>query len=429
MSEGFVASDYNDVELLPFFRTVANESAAAAAAIMAGLDNNLSNPPTAFQQYMADLVAAGTVAESYLDRAAAATLRAKFAAGLFDGAGYANVTALQQLDSAPHRALARSAAASSLVLLQNVNHTLPLSFAGMKRVAVVGPNAGCAAGVPNLACPAAAATLGGYSNAGSHVVTVLEAVQAAANASGVTVSFSVGADTDTYNATLIPSAVAAVEGADVAIVVVGDSSEGYNAGTCGEASDRDDLDVPGSQMDLLYALATSTTTPLVVVLIHGRPMTFGAGGGNRWLPFNGLLDRFAAVVSAWRPGEEGGNAVVDVLTGAVNPSGRLAQSWPRSVGQCHQTTPWMQRWWENNWDYAPSHSIPKSPLFPFGFGLGYSTMNVTGLAASPTSLPAADTAAVITFTATVNNVAGPAGAYVVELFFAPVSPPVYLSCA
>lgn len=112
---------------------------------------------------------------------------------------------------------------------------------------------------------------------------------------------------------------------------------------------------------------------------------------------------------------------MDIVTGAVNPSGRLPQVWPRSVGQVHQSTPWYARWWENNFDYAPQLSVPRSPLFPFGYGLSYSVFSVSGLSVSPATVSRANTSVSVTLTTSVSLASGPPGSYVVQVYYSQVT--------
>jgi beta-glucosidase len=168
-------------------------------------------------------------------------------------------------------------------------------------------------------------------------------------------------------------------------------------------------------MQMLEAL-TRTGKPIVAILVHGRPVTFGGINGNR------LLQNLSAVLSTWRPGEEGGPAVWELLTGYVNPSGRLSQSWPRSAGFVHsQTSPWFSKR-QGDFDlvdYArdgpglPHHT--STPLFPFGWGLSYSTFNVTGDSAQ--IVPAsAGGVAMVEMKATVHNTGAAAGKTVVAVY-------------
>jgi beta-glucosidase len=429
LAAGFLMSDEGDVRALTDFSLVTDERAAAAAAVTAGVDIDLSDAPTAYAAHLADLVVSGAVPAAALDRAAAAVLRAKFAAGLFDGATYVNASRLPAVNNGTARALTRRAAAESLVLLKNENATLPLDLArgspsAPLRVAVLGGNAGCDLSTPAWACPAVYAQVGGYAHTGASVVTVLDAFAAAAEASAgkLVVSFAEGASPANTNASGIGAAVAAAAAADVVVVVLGHGTLSIATGDCGEEMDADDLDLDGAQGDLLWALLTTAGVPRVVlVLVHGRPLTFGAGAASRWAPYNGMLDlpRLGAVVAAWRPGQEGGNAVLDVLTGAVNPSGRLAQVWPRHVGQVRQRTPWSQAFSPAaGRGYAPWHVALDSPLYPFGFGLSYNNATFTAIAVSPESAAAnAPLSTDLVFTVDVANAAGPAGLVVVQLYF------------
>ena len=198
-------------------------------------------------------------------------------------------------------------------------------------------------------CDAMRSYLGGYSNLErstdavldnhAHVVTVLEAAMNAANASGgaFNVSWAAGVDSRNFDTSGIAAAAALAAAADVAIVVLGDGGEsiGYDGSvSCGEGADRPSLDLPGVQLDLLAAVI-ATGTPTVLVLNHGRPVTFGADyGGSVVSKFGGpgLDTKASAVLAAFRSGCEGGNAIWDLLTGVSSPSGRLPQSWPIAVG-------------------------------------------------------------------------------------------------
>ena len=168
------------------------------------------------------------VPRAALDRAASATLRTKFAAGLFDNATYVNTSRLVEINAPATRALSRRAAAESIVLLKNVNGSLPLALAaphGPRTVAVIGPNAGCANAT---SCGAAASQLGGYTNMGADVVTVYDAfVNASAHVGGAfRVTFEQGAYVSNPDVSLIPAAVAAARAADVAVVVLGHETIG-----------------------------------------------------------------------------------------------------------------------------------------------------------------------------------------------------------
>lgn len=301
-TQAFLASDYGDVGNLPGFGVALNCTDSAIMAVTAGLDQDLGN---ACYGSLLTSVTSGLVPVSYIDRSVANVLRQKFATGLFDGYALVNLTALSQLDSPAHRQLAYDAAAGGVVLLQNTGGLLPLSVGTggrYRRIAVIGPNAGCV-NPADATCDATNAQLGGYTNYGAKVVTVRAAIEAGAAAGGYNVTFARGANIDDGNATMIAAAVAAAAASDVAIVVLGDSSDGYGAGSCAEGIDADSLDLVGSQLPLLQALVTQTTVPIVLVGIHGRPFTLGSGPSAFTGANNALLSRIPAVLAAWRPGE------------------------------------------------------------------------------------------------------------------------------
>lgn len=249
------------------------------------------------------------------------------------------------LDGHANRVLAREAAEQSMVLLKNVNGFLPLDFTGVHG-AKDGVNAGGdrvnrglnVALVGQLADDAVN-QCGAYYNAGASVTTIKEAFEAAMP-TAASVVWARGANTDDRNLTMVQNAVDVAKAADVAVVVLGDSTH-----TCGEMVDRSSLELPGGQQELLEALV-ATSTPVVLVLINGRPVSFGGFGSDQPLcaktgsstgdcKTGTVLDKVAALLVAWRPGEEGGPAVFNVLSGAANPSGRLTSAWPRYVYDAH----------------------------------------------------------------------------------------------
>lgn len=433
LTKGFIATDYQDISILVNFKTVANLSQAAFAAITAGVDNDLNNFGDHAFLNLPSLISSGILSINYLDRAVSNTLRAKFAAGLFDGNCYVNTSRFNEIDSFEHRTLAREGAHQSITLLLNSNTStpnqrpiLPLDLSStttLKRIAVIGQNGACSPGEIGINCPAVRAMAGGYTNLGANIVTVHDALITAANNSGniFQVSYSLGATPDSYNTSSISPAVSLAASSDIAIVVVGDSACGYGCGTCAEGVDTDNLDIPGAQMDLLYALVTQAPqTPIIVVLVNGRPATFGAGMSNRWMPLNGILEKFAAVLVAWRPGEEGGTAIVDILSGLVNPSGKLTHTWLTSVGQVKQTGPYLQRYFELQAYYGPDRTIPDSPLFPFGWGLSYSTFQITDSQVFPTTVRNIDIRnTMINVTFTLKNIQGPDGEVPIQFYYSP----------
>jgi beta-glucosidase len=346
-----LVSDCNDIGAMQYFRVAGNLSRNTGLAMRAGVDGDLQcgqlgTGTLADAAYFSNIPATlqdGFASEADLDELVVHVLTQKFAAGLFD-APLAPEAWLARLDAPPARALAYEAASQSIVLLQN-NGVLPLDLSKQPRLALIGPHmvckvgqeagegssAGSEAGKPT-GCDARDAMLGSYTLDDGLVSVPL--LPAALNSSfpGVPFTVSSGCAIDgDPRLDLIPAALAAAAAADYAIVALGDS-----LATCGEWADRDSLDLPGGQLALLGALLNGTTTPVVVVLIHGRAASFG--------PANALLAQCAAVVEAWRPGEEGARAVWDILAGLVAPSGKLVSQWAQNVGQMNSgAQPWLAR--------------------------------------------------------------------------------------
>lgn len=374
---GVALSDCNDIGAIRDFGIAANHSEAAAMALTAGIDWDLQCGTEAEQWgygngYLEQALEEGLVGEDVLDEVVTRVLVQKFGSNLFD-APFTDPSAAADLDSPAHRALAYEAAVQSLVLLQNKNHTLPVALKG-QTVALFGPLSG---GSPKDTNEADTAMVGSYVLSGAQVVSVAAALAAKAAAtvsyfdSGCTARGGVAPGDGCSD---LAGATAAAKAADVSILVLGDGDR-----ACGEWGDRDSLDLTGGQLQLLEAVA-GVSRKTIVVLLHGRPQTFGLD--------NAVLTKVDALIAAWRPGEEGGNAIVDVLTGASFPSGKLAQSWPQNVGQVGGgAVPWLQRtrgkWVANHRGCVESEggrcynpyvsSFESTPLFHFGFGLTYTS--------------------------------------------------------
>jgi beta-xylosidase len=351
---GTVVADYFAVDFLQTLHRVAGSPAESAhLALAAGIDVEL---PT-LKCYGKDLVTAvraGTVPESLVDRAARRVLLQKCELGLLD-AGWSPETPAGtiDLDSAENRAVARRLAEESVVLLSNPDGVLPLA-PGL-RIAVVGPRASDALAM--LGCysfPSHVGTLHPEVPLGIDVPTLLDALRAELPDAKVTFTEGCGvSDADTSG---FAEAVAHASAADVCVAVLGDRSGLFGRGTSGEGCDVADLALPGVQGELLDALV-GTGVPVVLVLLTGRPYALGRWDG-----------RLGAVVQAFFPGEEGGPAVSGVLSGRLNPSGRLPVSVPRGPGG----QPWT--YLQPPLGLADEvSSLDPTPLYPFGHGCSYTT--------------------------------------------------------
>lgn len=275
----------------------------------------------------ADAVKAGLLTQDSLDRAARNVLTQKFATRLVDNP-YTPATAASIAKVVnTHSALAKKVAVAGSVLLTNVDRTLPLTLGATSTIALVGPNAGCD-NSSLTSCDAMRSLFGGYTGwPGDDKVFSFKKTAETEGVlpKGAKLLYAEGCKTSGNDTSGFAAAVEVAKKADVVIAVVGDSGDlGWNQNTCGEDDDRTVLDLPGVQPELLDAILQAVpNTPVVVVLVHGRPVTFVR---------HNLLPRLSAVLATWRPAEQAGPAVWDLLLGKENPSGRLAQAWIRSAG-------------------------------------------------------------------------------------------------
>jgi beta-glucosidase len=387
--DGTVVSDYFAVNMLQEYHHVARSKAEGAhQALDAGIDVEL--PFTdCYGAPLRDAVQSGIIPESLIDVSVRRVLAQKIALGLFDNP-YVD-TGSVEFDTPEQRQLARQIAQKSIVLLKNDNQTLPLSKS-LDSIAVIGPNADS---IRNLfgdyAFPAHIETLLELKKQGSvfkqplpddiesaddfiPAISVLSAIRNQV-APTTKVHYAKGCDVLDPSTDDFAQAVEAARKAQVAIVVVGDKSGLTDSCTSGEARDRAELDLPGVQAQLVKALY-DTGTPIVLVLINGRPISLG------W-----IADSVPAIVEAWLPSEEGANAIADVLFGDVNPGGKLPISFPRTVGQVpvfygHRPSGGRSHWKENYVETSVK------PLYPFGFGLSYTHFEFSNLRVAPVTVQA-----------------------------------------
>ncbi|WP_036960893.1 beta-glucosidase family protein [Promicromonospora kroppenstedtii] len=369
--DGVVVADYFGVAFLSVMHAIAaDRGAAAAAALEAGVDVELPSGD-AYLEPLAALVKDGEVPVEIVDRAVLRALAQKEELGLLEPGAYEDEPpAVVDLDSPAHRDVARRLAEESVVLLSN-DGVLPLGGWHDKpaRVAVIGPNAdrpealmGCYSfanhvlahhpGVPN----------------GFEIPSLAEALGAEFERAGLPVpelTHARGCDVEGDDTSGFAEAVAAAEAADVAVVVVGDQAGLFGRGTVGEGNDSESLDLPGVQRELVEAVL-ATGKPVVMVLLTGRPYAIG------WA-LDGTGETVGArkpgaVLQAFFPGEEGGSALAGVLSGRVNPSGRLPVSLPRSAGA--QPYSYLHPILGGASEVTSTDS---TPVRSFGFGLSYTT--------------------------------------------------------
>jgi len=369
---GFVVSDYTAVMELIHHGIALDPATATRKAITAGVDVDMMSH--FYDTQLPGLVRSGQVPMAVVDEAVRRVLRVKFATGLFEHpyAEGLEVTAAV----AGHRPLVRKAAEESFVLLQNDKLAsgaplLPLSLAS-KRVALIGPLAddaeqmiGAWSGAPNL----------------HDTITLRKALAERTQQLGGTLLYAKGTEIDDPSQAGFPAAIEAARASDVAILALGESSR-----MSGEAGSRTSLELPGNQQQLLEAVA-ATGKPVVLLIFSGRPLVL-----------NWAAQHIPAIMETWFPGTEAGNAIADVLYGDVSPSGKLPMSFPRAVGQeplYYNQFPTGRPPTGIDLSKPPTGDsrffsryidVPNDALFPFGYGLSYSTFSYRDVKVSRTSI-------------------------------------------
>jgi beta-glucosidase len=404
--ESLVVSDYFTVALFQVVHKIAKDEAdAARLALTAGIDVELP-AQVCYGQPLQEQVEKGLIAESLVDRAVGRGLALKIRLGLFENPYVEAEKAAKIFDMPEHRRLALEAARKSIVLLRNKGNLLPLGKK-IATIAVIGPNADSKR---NL--------LGDYSylannefvhelegkpldtEAGVPIVTVLEGIRAKVGA-GTKLLYAQGCEIHRASPEALDEAARVARAADVVILVVGGKSGGARSCTCGEGRDAAELYLTPSQEKLVEVVGAAGT-PVVLVLVSGRPHSLKP-----------MADKIPAIIEAWLPGEEGGNAVADVIFGDCNPGGKLPISFPEKAAQIpvyYAQKPSKGKSPFGDYDYLDSSS---KPLFEFGFGLSYTTFELTDLRIDPEKI-APDGALVIKVD--VRNSGSVAGDEVVQLY-------------
>jgi beta-glucosidase len=403
--KGFVVSDAMAIGNLVIQGFARDGRDAAFRAVSAGLNMDMAS--NTYPQQLAGLVEDGTLKLADIEEAVRPILAVKFRMELFEQP-YVDEAKLEQVVVLPeHRKEARLAAHRSMVLLRNEGGLLPLTK-NLKKVAVIGPLA-----------DSKEATEGSWMVFGHKpaAVTVLEGLRV--RLPGAKVDYAPGPEiqrdipswfeimmsgdkkpsqTPEQAEAAFQAAVATARKADLVVMVLGE-----NADMAGEAASRASFDLPGRQEELLKAVV-ALGKPVVLVLLNGRPLSIVWAAEN-----------VPAILEAWEPGSEGGHAVADILFGDVNPGGKLPVTFPRKASHA-------PLYYARNLTHSPESSpmynprywdgLP-TPLYPFGFGLSYTTFSITNLKVSATQVKVGDS---VTVTAEVTNTGSVAGDEVVQLY-------------
>lgn len=407
--DGYVYSDWGAVEMLHEPQRVAESNQEAAMkAVKAGV--NLEAPGPATFKFLKESVEKGELEEAYIDSAVADILRIKFRAGLFDGKRPFSKQHLDEvLHSQKHIDIAREVAEEVCILLTNNNHTLPLDENKIKSIGLIGPNA-------------AHVQFGDYTftHEDKYGVTVLQGIENYVG-SKAKIVYAKGCGITNFSKEGFNEAINVAKQSDVVIMVCGGSSnisggiggelngdKSHEFATCGEGFDRPVLNLPGIQEDLIREVK-KTGKPIVLVLINGRPYT---------IPW--LKENMNAILEAWYPGEQGGNAIANLLFGKVNPSGKTTQDWPQTSGHIYTQYNYLpvSRGYYNKpgslenpgRDYV---DYSTDALFPFGYGLSYTTFEYRNLVLKDTVLEKSEN---LEAEVTIKNTGEREGKEVVQLY-------------
>jgi len=403
--EGFVVSDANAVRNLATHGFAADLTDAGARAVNAGVDMEMAIADPA-HAHLPEAVESGAVSEETLDTAVRRVLEAKLRLGLLDDPYVDELHAREVLGDPAHREVARVAAERSAVLLRNEGDLLPLDRGSVDSIAVIGPLADSKRDTLGPWC---------FDFDLDETVTVLDGIRGTAG-DAVRVEYAPGIrpaqrvfasmfDMFPGNAPEDPEgfdddaelarAVELARAADVAVVVAGEWQN-----MIGEAASRSSLELPGRQLELLRAVA-ETGTPVVLLVMHGRPLDLRWAAGN-----------VPAILDIWYPGTQGGAAVANLLFGDVAPGGKLPFTWPRTVGQVpmiyshtrsHEPENQARRYWDEE----------STPLFPFGHGLGYTRFEYGEPTVDRDAIAPGDT---LTVSVDVSNAGARQGDEVVQLY-------------
>lgn len=385
--EGFYVSDWNDVSRIASLHHTAEDfKEASKLAVEAGLDMHMHGPD--FADYIVELVNDKELALSRVDYACRKILEAKFKLGLFENP-FVNLPSIKnKLRTEEHKKTSLEASRKCITLLKN-NKTLPLKKAESKTIFISGPNAN------NMT------TLGDWVSPQpeDNLITILEGMQDIGGTMGYKVDYvDSGQKSKLMTDADINKAVKQSKLADIHVLVLGENSfrHDWSNKTTGENIDRATLQLSGKQLQLAKKIK-SKGKPFIVILVNGSPIA------EPWIQNNA-----DAIIEAWEPGNYGGQAVAEVIFGKVNPSGKCPVTVPRSVGQLQMV-----------YNYKPStykhkyHTEKKTPLYPFGFGLSYTTFSYSNLKISGEMITESDEVLV---SVDIKNTGAMAGEEIAQLY-------------
>ena len=391
---GFVVSDYTGVNELVPHGFAEDEQHAAELSVNAGIDMDMTG--ATFIKHLSKSVEEGKVSEETIDNAARRILEMKFLLGLFDDPyRYLNEERARKNSMTPEfMETARKAVAASVVLLKNENNLLPIPKETAVTLALVGPLMN-----DSVNLNGEWAGLGDRNKS----VPILKGLTEKYKDSAVKLIYAEGSSIDETTPGMIAGAVSAARRADLVVAAMGESFH-----WSGEAAVRTDIRLPEAQRQLLEALK-ETGKPIVLVNLSGRPLDLSRED-----------EEMDAILQAWFPGTQGGHGIADVIAGDYNPSARLVMSFPRNVGQIpiyynRKNTGRPVDLNDERVDYKSNYLDSSiTPLYPFGYGLSYTTYVISNLALDKSSMKAVDDR--ITVTATVQNSGEREGEMVVQLY-------------
>lgn len=385
---GFIVSDWMDIEhCVDQHRTAANNKEAFYQSIMAGMDMHMHGPE--WQTAVVELVKEGRIPESRIDESVRRILTVKFRLGLFEHPYSDAKTRDRVINDPEHKRTALEASRNSIVLLKNENDLLPLDAQKYKKVLVTGINAND----QNI--------MGDWSELQpeEQVWTVLRGLKSVSP----TTDFKFvdqGWDPRNMSQTQVDAAVAAAKDCDLNIVCCGEYMMRFrwNERTSGEDTDRDNLDLVGLQNQLIQRL-NETGKLTIVVIISGRPLSLRYAA-----------EHVPAIINAWEPGQFGGQAIAEIMYGKVNPSAKLAMTMPRNAGQ-------ISTWYNHKRSafFHPAVCTDNKPLFPFGYGLSYTSFRYSDLKLSKQIIPN-DGKAQIIASVTIENTGQRDGVEICQLY-------------